>query len=101
MMSKIYAVMGIVVALLLVVAGVWGWGAAAELAVKADNQRLAAWAVRCGSIAAFAAAQVLGLTFLVDLIYTRDRAGEAMRLAAGLLCTAAVVGALALGLVSK
>jgi hypothetical protein len=101
MLSKLYAVMGAIVAVALMVAALWAWMAAAGLVERCDRPELALWAVRSGAIAAIAAAQVLGLTFVVDAFYGRDRVGEVMRLMAGLVCTAALVGAIALGIVSR
>jgi hypothetical protein len=83
------------------VAALWGWSAARELGGRSEDPKLAFWAVRSAAIAALAAAQVLGLTFLADAFWGRDRAGEALRLAAGLVCTAALIGAIVLGVASK
>src|SRR5882672_5205921 len=102
MLAKLYEVMGGTVAVALVVVALWGWGSAADLVEKADRPLIALWAVRCGAVAALAAAQVLGMTFVVKQFHGRQRpGGEWIRLAAGLLCTVALVGAIALGIVSK
>src|SRR4051812_14022833 len=101
MQKKLSALLGATVALALIIVALWGWGQAPELAEKADRPELALWAVRSAAIAALAAAQVLGLSFVVDLFYDRDRLGEWMRLLAGAVCTIALVSAIALGLVSK
>ena len=61
---------------------------------------MAIWAVRGLAVAALAGAQVLGMTFIVDAVYDRDRGSEIMRMTAGLICTAAFVGGLGLGLLS-
>lgn len=100
MLSKLYAVMGTTIAIGLVIAGVWGSASAVRLTSHAARPELAAWAVRGIAVAALAGAQVLGMTFIVDAIYSRDRGGEIIRLTAGLVCTAALVGALGLGLMS-
>lgn len=100
MLTKLYGLMGTVIAIALVIGGLWGWTSAVRLSSHAGRPELAAWAVRGGAVAALAAAQVLGMTFLVDSIYVRDRASEIMRIAAGLVCTAGLVGALGLGLMS-
>jgi hypothetical protein len=102
--------MGAMVAVALVVLSLWGWGAARGLVEQADKPELALWAVRSASVAAFAAAQALGLTFVADGISSRrrrgregrpDRAGELMRLGAGFVCTLALIGAIAMGIVSR
>lgn len=102
MFSKLYAVMGATVAIALVVLSLWGWGSAPGWVEKADRPELALWAVRCGAIAALAAAQVLGMTYVVALFHGRKRpGGQWLGLAAGLVCTIALVGAIALGIVSQ
>lgn len=101
MLSKLSAVMGTIVAMALVIVALWGWGSAQRFAAWADNPPLALWAVRCAAVSAVAAAQVLGLTFLVDVVYAPGRGREALRLVAGFVCTISLVGAIALGLVSK
>lgn len=101
MVAKIHAAMGAAVAITLVVAGMWGWGSATRLTAHAGRPELAGWAVRAASVAAFAAAQVLGMTFIVDRLYERDRAGEWLRLTAGAICTAGLIGALSMGVMSR
>jgi hypothetical protein len=101
MLTKVSALMGTTVAIALVVVALWGWGAAEGLVRRADDPRLALWAVRSASIAALAAAQVLGLTFLADAFRGRDRAGEIMRLGAGLVCTIALISATVLGIAGR
>jgi hypothetical protein len=102
MFSKVYAVMGGTVAVALVVVALWGWGSAAGWVEKAERPTVALWAVRCGAIAALAAAQVLGMTFIVSLLHGQQRpGGQWLGLAAGLVCTVALVGAIALGIVSQ
>jgi hypothetical protein len=100
MVAKLYSLMGTVVAIALVIAGFWGWMSAARLGEHAGRPEMAVWAVRGAAVAALAAAQVLGMTFIVDAIYARDRWGESIRLTAGLVCTVALIGALGLGLMS-
>ena len=95
MFSKVYALMGGTVAVALVVLALWGWGSAAGWVENADRPELALWAVRCGAIAALAAAQVLGMTFVVSLFHGPQRpGGQWLGLAAGLVCTVALVGAM-------
>ena len=99
-MAKLSALLGTTVALGLVVAGIWGWGLAGRIAEHADRPDLAWWAVKCGAIAVLAAAQVLGMTFIVTAFYPRGRADEFARLTAGLICTIGLIGALGLGVSS-
>lgn len=100
--NKLTGLMGATVAVALVIVALWGWGEARDLVRKADNPQLALWAVRTAAVAALAAAQVLGLTFVVGLFYhTRDRLDDLATLAAGFVCTSALIGAIAMGLVSR
>jgi hypothetical protein len=101
MLTKLSALLGTTAAVALVVLALWGWADAIELTRRADRPMQAMWAVRSGALAAFAAAQVLGMTFFVGAFYGRGKIGEWVRLMAGLVCTAALVGALCLGLLSK
>jgi hypothetical protein len=103
MLSKVYAVMGTIIAVVLVTGALWGWGSAGQLAGRSDNPQLALWAIRSAAAGALAGAQVLGLTFLVDAIRGQnrkdgdDRSGDVLRLLAGAVCTACLVGALVAG----
>jgi hypothetical protein len=101
MLNKISTILGAIVAVALVVVALWGWGASDELARRADRPIEMLWAIRSGAIAAFMAAQVLGMTFVVGAFYGRGKIGEWLRVGAGVVCTAALVGAMALGLLSK
>jgi hypothetical protein len=101
MQAKLSAVLGAIVAIALVIVALWGLGQAPQLAENADRPDLALWAVRSAAIAALAGAQVLGLSFVVELFYNRDRLGELCRLAAGVVCTVALVSAITLGIFSK
>jgi hypothetical protein len=101
MLARLSALLGTTAAIALVVLALWGWGDAADLARRADRPMQAMWAIRSGAIAAFAAAQILGMTYFVGSFYSRGKIGEWLRVAVGLVCTAALVGALCLGLVSK
>jgi hypothetical protein len=106
LLTKLTMLLGAIVAVALVVVSLWGWAAAEQLVPRAVRPELALWAVRSAAVAALAAAQVLGLTFVVGL-FERDGSdrqsvgGQAMRLAAGFVCTAALVGAIALGIMSS
>jgi hypothetical protein len=76
------------------------------LVQRADKPELALWAVRSSAIAALAAAQVIGLTVVAGLFYRprsrgRDRASELAGMAAGAVCTVALISAVALGIVSS
>ena len=76
-------------AVALVVVALIGWGSSGELAQHADRPIVMLWAIRSGAVAAFFAAQVLGMTYVVGVFYSRGKIGEWTRLAAGFVCTAA------------
>jgi hypothetical protein len=99
--SKLSAVVGAVLTIALVVLALWSWGAAGELVRRTQQPHMALWAVRCGSIAAWSAAQVIGLTLVAGLFYSRDRGGEWLRLGAGTIFTLAFLGAATMGWISK
>ncbi|WP_428940675.1 hypothetical protein [Fontivita pretiosa] len=101
MLWKLSMMMGTTVAVSLVVVGLWCWGAAAALARGTAEPAMALWAVRSGAVAALAAAQVLGMSCLVGLFYPRGRGSEMISLAAGFVCTVALLGAILLGWVSR
>lgn len=101
MLTKLSGLMGATVAVILVIVALWGWRSAGGLVEGAERPELAVWAVRSGSIAALAAAQALGLTLVAGMFFRRDRAGEWLSVAAGLVSTVALISALTLGMVSK
>ena len=101
MLTRMSAMMGATFGIALVVAAMWSWASAEQLVRRAGDPTLAAWAVRTAAVAAVAAAQVLGLSFVTVLFYDRDRAGDIMRIAAGALCTVAMIAAIAMGFLSR
>jgi hypothetical protein len=94
-------VMGLIVAIALVVAALWSWGQAEWIAENARRPDLAIWAARSAAISAAAGAQVLVLTFVVGALFRRRMADEVAVLVSGAVCTIALVGAIALSLVSR
>jgi hypothetical protein len=101
MVARVTQVVGSLLALALVVAALWSWREANDIAGNAARPDLALWAVRSGALAAVAGAQVLIVTFAVGAIYRRRAFDEAVRLLAGVVCTVALVGAVALGLAGR
>jgi hypothetical protein len=101
MVARLSAVMGTTVAVALVVVGLWCWGSAGRVLAGRDHADLARWTMRTAGIAALAGAQVLGLTFLAGGNHRRDRSRDWLRLAAGFVCTAALIGCLSLAIASK
>lgn len=92
---------GALAAIALVVAALWSWGRAPEIAENAHRPHVAVWAVRSGALAALAAAQVLVITCAVGALYSRRPVDEMLRLLAGLVATIALVSAVALALAGR
>jgi len=101
MLARMSGWIGALVAIALVVAALWGWSAANHLVDKSNEPGMALWAVRSGAIAAFAAAQVLGLAFVAGPFYGQNRTSDLFGLAAGIVCGLALLCAMTLGLVSR
>ena len=100
-MRTVSIAVGGVVAVALVVAGLWAWGDAAEIVDGARQPYSAKWAVRCGAVAAVAAAQALLSFFLIAAVFRRDFFTSAVRFTAGLVGGAALVSAVALGFAGR
>ena len=92
---------GALAAVLLVVAALWSWGRAWQIAENAHRPQVAVWAVRSGALSALAAAQVLVITCAVGALYQRRPVDEMLRLLAGLVATIALVSAVALALAGR
>ena len=90
------------VAIGLVVLGLWGWRHAADIvADHASRPYVAAWAVRSAAIAAVAGAQAILLTLVISRLYPRRLVDEICRVLAGLVLSIALVSAIALGLAAR
>jgi hypothetical protein len=86
----------------LVVAALWAWGHAPQLADNAHRPEVALWAARCAAVGLATGAQVMLLTLVTGGIYRRRRlSDDVMRLTAALVCTLALVSAAALALAGK
>ena len=97
-------VFGSLVTVALMVAALYAWRHAAELAGDwgASRPYVAALAVRSGAIAMAAGAQVVLLTLVVGRLFARRQlVDEVLRLAAGLVAALALVSAIALGLAGR
>ena len=94
---------GVLVAVALMVAGLYAWRHASAIAGdwNATRPYIAAWAVRSAAIALASIAQVVLLTLVVGRLYPRQLVDEVLRLAAGLVGTVALVSAVALGLAGR
>jgi hypothetical protein len=85
----------------LVVTALWAWGHAPQLADNAHRPEVALWAARCAAVALATGAQVMLLTLVTGGIYRRRLSDDVMRLTAALVCTLALVSAVALALAGK
>jgi hypothetical protein len=101
MLARTLQLTGAFAAILLVVAALWGWGRAWQIAENAHRPHVAVWAVRSGALAALAVAQVLVITCAVGALYRRRPVDQMLRLLAGLVATIALVSAIALALAGR
>jgi hypothetical protein len=92
---------GALAAVSLVVAALWGWGRAWQIAENAHRPHVAVWAVRSGAVSAAAAAQALAITCAVGALYRRRPVDQMLRLLAALVATIALVSAVALALAGR
>ena len=93
--------LGGIATVMLMLAALWGWQHAEQIVADWSRPGVAAWSVRCLAIGAAAGAQIVCLSLVVGRLYERDLLSEVMQLVAGLLCTLALVSAIALGLAGR
>jgi hypothetical protein len=105
MLARMRIGIGALTAIALMVLALWVWGRSAELAgvlaTGAAQPAVEIWAVRCGAIAAAAGAQLLLITSVMTAVFSRRATDEILRLGAGLMASAAVLGALTLALIGR
>ncbi len=101
MVTRTVQLTGALAAICLVVAALWCWGRAWQIAESAHRPDVAVWAVRSGALSALAAAQVLVITCAVGALYRRRPVDQMLRLLAGLVATIALVSAVALALAGR
>ena len=95
---------GAVASVVLLVASLWAWQHAAEVASDGAAARpyVATWAVRSAAVAAAAAAQAVLLIAVVGRVYGRHGVlDDVLRLTAVLVFAVALVSAVALGLAGR
>ncbi len=102
-MRRIAMACGGLISVALVMAGLWGWQHAGEVAGSRGGDRadLVLWAMRCGAAGALAGAQVVALTLVVGKVYRRGLLDEVLRVSAAVVFLLALVGAIALGLAGR
>ena len=101
MHGRIIILLGGVLTVALMLAALWGWQHAEQVVHGWSRPGVAAWSVRCLAIGLAAGAQIVCLVLVVGRIYQRDFVNEVLQLIAGLLCTLALVSAIALGLAGR
>ena len=101
MTRKLTTILGGFAAISMVVAGLWAWNDARNLADGTTRPDVALWAVRAAAVAVAAAAQAMLLTFIVGRLYRRDLFSDMLRVFAGLVAAVALVSAIALGLAGR
>jgi hypothetical protein len=92
---------GALVSIVLIVAALWTWGVAWELADKAKQPGVAVWAVRCAALAAAAAGQVMLTMVVIGGLFRRGLLDNILNLAASLICALSIAGAAALALAGR
>jgi hypothetical protein len=98
---RVSTMLGTAGAMALMLAALWAWNNADALGRGAERPQVLAWAVRSAAIALTAGAQVMILTWLVGALYRRDLFGDVLRLSAALVCSIALVSAVALALAGR
>jgi hypothetical protein len=90
-------------AVLLIVAALWAWESAPDLAsdLQTGRPQAAIWAARSAALAALALAQTILLYFVVGGIYPRRALDDALRLCFVIACVLACVSAIALGMAAR
>ena len=93
-------------ALSMIVAAMWAWRDARQLAEGTTRPDVTLWAFRSAGVALAATAQALIVSFVVLKIYRRRAGGpdlfcDVLRLFAGLVAAIALISAIALGLAGR
>jgi hypothetical protein len=91
------------IAAFLVIAALWTWETAPDLASDMQSGRPAAamWAARSAALAAAALAQTILLFSVIGGIYPRRLLDDALRLCFGIAAVLACVSAIALGMAAR
>ena len=91
MFRRISTILGVFAGLSMVIAAMWSWHDAAQLAQNATRPDVTAWAVKSAAVALGAAAQALFVTFIVSIIYRRDLFADVLRIFAALVAGIALI----------
>jgi len=90
-----------VVAVVLVILGLWFWQHASSLTQTYEQPQLVSWAVRLLGVGLAALAQVILLTLVLPVVYRSGRAERTLTVCAGMVVALALVSAIALGLAGR
>ncbi len=101
MTRRLTTILGSFAALSMVVAGLWAWNDARNLAEGSTRPDVTLWALRAAAVAVAAGAQAMILTFIVGRIYRKDLFCDLLRLFAGVISAVALISAIALGLAGR
>ena len=95
--------LGVILSIGLVVAGLWAWQRAESVVtwVGWEKRTIGAWAVRCAAVALAAVAQAVLLSAVVERLYRRDVVCSAVKLSALFVCMVCTASAIALGLAGR
>ncbi len=91
------------VSALLLIAALWTWESAPDLAADMQTGRpeAAIWAARSAAMAAGALAQTILLYFVIGRMYPRRLLDDVLRLCFGIACVLACVSAIALSMAAR
>lgn len=84
-----------------VVAALWLWGHAWQLADNTSRPQVLVWAARCVAVSVASAGQVVLLTLVVGTIWRRGVLDNVLRILAALVCTLSLASAVALALAAR
>jgi hypothetical protein len=101
MFRRISIILGVFAGLSMVIAAMWSWHDAAQLAEGTTRPDVTAWAVKSAAVALGAMAQAMFLTFIVSMIYRKDLFADVLRILAALVAGIALISAVALGLAGR
>src|SRR3982751_379777 len=102
MLARVTMMVGFGVAVVLMVAALWGWQNADELVLRWRlSGESAAWGARCAAVGVGAASQVILLSVIGRWVYQRDLVSDILRVCGGLVIMFAGVAAVALALAAR
>jgi hypothetical protein len=102
MLARVGTIFGFSIALILMLAALWGWQNADELVFRWRlSGEGAVWGARCAAIGIGAAGEVVLLTVIGRWVYRRDLVSDILRICGVLVIMLAGVAAVALALAGR